>query len=138
MAYILNDKRKNENFREYASFFEWLLDLPEKKLYFDFLANFGHFGVFHRHKKLFTVQKCENVRKDLLESKTVCWFEVFKEGKQDKVSILLFSVLRLGIVKQKYRMAETCTDPDTIDFLKVHFRRSSVTLLAYTCIKKTT
>ena len=78
LAYILNDKRKNENFREYASFFEWLLDLPEKKLYFDFLANFGHFGVFHRHKQLFTVQKCENVPKDLLESKTVCWFEVFK------------------------------------------------------------
>ena len=79
-------------------------------MHFDFLANFGHFGVFHRHKQLFTVQKCENVPKDLLESKTVCWFEVFKEGKQDKVSILLFSVLRLGIVKQKYRMAETCTD----------------------------
>ena len=102
LAYILNDKRKNENFREYASFFEWLLDLPEKKLYFYFLANFGHFGVFPRHKPLFTVHKYENVPKDLLESKTVCWFEVFKEGKQDKVSILLFSVLHLGIVNQKY------------------------------------
>ena len=73
-----------------------------EEMHFDFLANFGHFGVFHTHKQLFTVQKCENVPKDLLESKTVCWFEVFKEGKQDKVSILLFSVLHLGIVNQKY------------------------------------
>ena len=48
-----------------------------KEMHFDFLVNFGHFGVFHRHKQLFTVQKCEKV---LLESKTVCWFEVFKEG----------------------------------------------------------
>ena len=71
-------------------------------MYFDFLVNLGHFGVFHGHKQLFTVQKCENVSKDMLESKTVCWFEVFKEGKQDKVSTLLFSVLRLGIVNQKY------------------------------------
>ena len=37
-----------------------------------------------------------------MESKTVCWFEVFKEGRQDKVSILLFSVLYVGIVNQKY------------------------------------
>ena len=44
-------------------------------MHFDFLVNFGHFGVFHRHKQLFTVQKCENVPKDLLESKTVCGFE---------------------------------------------------------------
>ena len=29
-------------------------------------------------------------------------FEIFKKGKQDKVTILLFSVLRLGIVNQKY------------------------------------
>ena len=74
----------------------------KEEMHFDFLVNFGRFGVFHRHKELFTVQKCENVPKDLLESKTVCWFEVLTEGRQDKVSILLFSVLRLGIVNQKY------------------------------------
>ena len=100
----LHIKRQKEK-RKLAAicfFFRMTSGFARKEMHFDFLVNFGHFGVFHRHKQLFTVQKCENVPKDLLESKTVCWFEVFKEGKQDKVSILLFSVLHLGVVNQKY------------------------------------
>ena len=69
---------------------------------FDFLVNLGHLGVSHGHKQLFTVQNYENVEKDMLESKTVCSFEILKKGKQNKVSILLFSVLYLEKVNQKY------------------------------------
>ena len=46
----------------------------------------------------------------MLETKTVCSFEIFKTGKQNNASVLLFSVLYLGKVNQKYWMAETCTD----------------------------
>ena len=100
--FSLHIKRQKEK-RKLAGicfFFRMTSRFAKEEMHFDFLVNFGHYGVFH--KQLFTVQKCENVSNDMLESKTVCWFEVFKEGKQDKITILLFSVLRPGIVNQKY------------------------------------
>ena len=68
-VYIQNDERKNGSLTSVFRF--GLLYLPKKKLSFDFLVNLGHLGVFHGQKQLFTVQKCENVEKDMLESKTV-------------------------------------------------------------------
>ena len=64
-----------------VSFLECLLDLTKKKLFIDFLVNFGKFGVFHGHKQLFTVQNCVNVQKHKLESQTVSSFDIFKKEK---------------------------------------------------------
>ena len=99
-VYIQNDKWKNGSLTSVFRF--GLLYLPKKKLSFDFLVNLGHLGVFHGHKQLFSVQNCENVEKDMLETKTVCSFEIFKKGKQNNSSVLLFFVLYLGEVDQKY------------------------------------
>ena len=96
------EKRKFDFRFSFFVFRFGLLYLPKKKLSFDFLVNLGHLGVFHEHKQLFTVQKCENVEKDVLETKTVSSFEIFKTGKQNNASVLLFSVLYLGKVNQKY------------------------------------
>lgn len=83
-------------------FFQITSGFAKRKSCCDLLVNFGHFGVFYEHKQLFTVQNFENVQKDILESKTVCSLEMFERGKQNKGSILLFSVLYLGKVNQKY------------------------------------
>ena len=71
------EKRKFDFRFSFFVFRFGLLYLPKKKLSFDFLVNLGHLGVFHEHKQLFTVQNCENVEKDMLETKTASSFEIF-------------------------------------------------------------
>ena len=98
-------KRQKENTKASENMFFFRISpafAKGKKVFFGFSSKFKTFGLFQWTQTVVSSEKCENVEKDMLETKTVCSFEIFKKRKQNNASVLLFSVLHLGEVNQNY------------------------------------